>query len=321
MVRTKRPAAGRSLLGPGLGPILGSVSIAALVLAGCANGDTAAVPAPEPTASADAGAEVDVLDPCSRPNLTTVEPGALTFATSDVPAPPFFLTDEPADRLGLESDLAYAIAERMGFRPQEVTWEFVSPDEVVTGRFVDYDIAIGGFTPRSEQFPAVAYTRPYAELPLTLVTTTDEVPAVLQGVRSSGEGTEEGAGAVRTPDQLAWAATFQGPGPPWLIEQGWMEFDTRYEWARGGISVEGALDLADVVVVDEPTLSWLTEVGDVDFSRIAGVEVPTASLAMAMVAGNPLLACVDRAVGEMSEEGELSDVLDRWTNPDSWTEE
>ncbi len=311
-MRTKRTAAPRFA-----GPIL----VAALLVTGCANGDTAQPPDPEPTGSTETGVEVDVLDPCARPNLTTVEPGALTFATSDVPAPPFFLTDEPSDRLGLEPDLAYAIAEQMGFRPQEVTWEFVSPDEVVTGRFVDYDIAIGGFTPRSEQFPAVAYTRPYAELPLTLVTTTDEVPAVLQGVRSSGEGTQEGAGAVRTPDQLDWAATFQGPGPPWLIEQGWMEFDTRYEWARGGISVERALDLADVVVVDEPTLSWLAEVGDVDFSRVAGIEVPTASLAMAMVAGNPLLACVDRAVGEMSEEGELSDVLDRWTNPDSWVEE
>lgn len=289
----------------------------ALVLAGCADGTVAGDP-PAPSAEArDERIDPDALDPCSRPNLTTVEPGALTFATSDVPAPPFFFTDEPADRQGLESDLAYTLAEQLGFRPQEVTWEFVSPDEVVTGRFLDYDVAIGGFSPRAEEFPAVEYTRPYAQVPLELVTTSQDVAAIVTGNRSPGDGAEQ----LRTPDQLTWAATFQSSGPPWLIAQDWMDVDTRYEWARGGDSVEAALWMTDVVVVDEPTRRWLTEAGDVDFSLVAGVEVPEASLAMAMVAGNPLLACVDRALGEMSEDGVLSDVWDRWSDPSAWSQD
>jgi len=298
-------------------PVLVPIVAAALVLTGCAAGTVAGEPAPQPAGAGENDTEPDALDPCSRPNLTTVEPGALTFATSDVPAPPFFLTDEPADRAGLESDLAYTLAERMGFRPQEVTWEFVSPDQIVTGQFLDYDIAIGGFTDRSEQFPAVTFTRPYAEVPLELLTTTEDVSAAFTGIRSAAEDPEQAS----TPDQLSWAATFQGPGPPWLIDQGWLEFDTRYEWARGGVSVEAALDATDVVVVDEPTRRWLEAAGDVDFSRVPGVEVPGASFAMAMVTGNPLLACVDRALGEMSEEGVVADVIDRWTDPASWIED
>lgn len=312
-MRTDRTAAARAI---GV-PVLLPAFAAALILTGCADGTVAKSPTPQPDGASETGTEVDVLDPCSRPNLTTVEPGALTFATSDLPAPPFFLTDEPSDRRGLEADLAYTLAEQLGFRAQEVTWELVSPDEIVTGRFLDYDIAIGGFTDRSEQFPAVAFTRPYAEVPLELLTSSEDASGVVTGIRSSGEGPTPS----RTPDQLSWAASFQGPGPPWLIGQGWMSVDTRYEWARGGVSVENALDLTDVVVVDEPTRRWLEAAGDVDFTRVPGVEVPGASFAMAMVAGNPLLACVDRALGEMSEEGAVADVLDRWADPSSWLED
>ncbi len=54
-----------------------------------------------PTGRADENdTERQCLDPCAKPNLTTVEPGAITFATSSVPTPPFFLTDDPSDREG-----------------------------------------------------------------------------------------------------------------------------------------------------------------------------------------------------------------------------
>ncbi len=121
-------------------------------------------------------------------------------------------------------------------------------EQVLSGEFVDYDLALGGFTAtQAAGLPVVTFTRTYAEVPLELQTTTEAVSAAFTGVRTSGEDPEQAS----TPDQLSWAATFQGPGPPWLIDQGWMEFDSRYEWARGGLSVEAALDATDVVVVNE----------------------------------------------------------------------
>ena len=295
---------------------MATVVLGSVVLVGCADGvEVSSTPAGA-TEQEERGAIDEALDPCSRPNMTTVEPGALTFATSDTPAPPYFLTEVPADRRGLESDLAYELADRMGFRPQEVTWEFVSPDEVVTGQFVDYDIAIAGFAPRSEEFPAVEYTRPYLEVGYEVVSTAEDVPAVLTGTRPADDDADQ----ARAPGDLAWGASFQGSGPPWLIGEGWMEYETRYDWVRGGVSLEAALEFTDAIVIDEHTRRWLQEIQDIDTTTVGGVPVPEGSYAMVMVAGNPLLGCVDRALGEMSEAGELSELGDRWLEPRSWIE-
>jgi len=37
-----------------------------------------------------------------------------------------------------------------------------------------------------------------------------------------------------------------------------------------------------------------------------------------MVGGNPLVACVDRALAEMSESGELDAITETWLNPEMW---
>ena len=117
-----------------------------------------------PPPEADADSLAHFLNPCAKLNLTTVKPGALTFVTSKVPSPPFFLTDEPSDREGFDSDLAYALAEQLGFRPGEVTWEIVPSEQVLSGEFIDYDIAIGGLSASEVDTSPVVFSRGYASV-------------------------------------------------------------------------------------------------------------------------------------------------------------
>jgi ABC-type amino acid transport substrate-binding protein len=134
--------------------------IAVLVISGCsANLDAGLDPAPiEPQINANT--EEVMLDPCAKPNLTTVEPGAITFVTPEVPAPPYFQSEVPADRLGLDADFAYELAEQLGYRPGQVAWEFAPLEQIVQGQFVDFDIALGGFTQAVES-AVVAVPVPY----------------------------------------------------------------------------------------------------------------------------------------------------------------
>ena len=215
---------------PRLQQIGGVAAVGALLLTGCASasGQEPVVPTPEVDANADALAAM--LDPCAKPNLTTVEPGAITFATSSVPTPPFFLTDDPSDREGFDADLAYSLAEVLGFRPGQVTWEYVPMEQVLLGEFVDYDLALGGFTATQAEGLPVVFSQPY------LVVDADVLP-----------------GATREPS------------------------------ANENSGLTATSDVAEV--------------------------------SFALVSGNPLLACTDRAVDEMSEDGTLDELRVRWLDP------
>ena len=294
---------------------------AAALLAACASsgdGDAPLPVEPDPSASVEA---VDILDPCAKPNLTTVEPGALTFVTSTGPTPPYFLTDEPSDQLGLESALAYVLAEQLGFRSQEVTWEVVPAEQVLTGEFTDFDIALGGFVARPDEFPIIDYSSPYLVTGTALVATGDDVRGVLVGGAGSTAAATQEESPRLTPLDLRWTASVQGLGRPWLASQGWLSDRGLTIWARGGLEMIAAEDGSDVRIIDEPTRQWLTAVAEEDVDVVPGVTPPDAQYSLAMVAGNPLVACVDRALGEMSETGQLQDLTTTWLDPVMWLEE
>ena len=205
------------------------VSVGVLLLSGCASASGQEPVAPTTEVGTNADVLAPLLDPCAKPNLTTVEPGAITFVTSAVPAPPFFLTDDPSDREGFDADLAYSLAEVLGFRPGQVTWEYAPTGQILSGEFVDYDVALGGFTQTGSEGAPVAFSQAYVSIDSSLLPDT--------AVESSPDGG--------------------------------------------------------------------------DFDDVSGV----AELSFVLVRGNPLLACVDRALDEMSDEGTLEELRARWLSP------
>ena len=147
--------------------------VAALVLSGCsANGDEE-IDRVQVEPQTNATVESVMLDPCAKPNLTTVEPGAITFVTPEVPAPPYFQSELPSDRLGLDADFAYELSEQLGYRPGQVVWEFAPLEQIVEGEFVDFDVALGGFTEVAEG-PVVGVPVPYP--PRTAAGATQQPP-------------------------------------------------------------------------------------------------------------------------------------------------
>ncbi len=242
-----------------------------------------------------------------QPNLTTVEPGALTFTSHRLRQPrrTFFPMSRPAR---LESGTAYAVAEQLGFRPQEVTWEFAPAEDVLTGSFLDFDVAVDGYVARPDEYPAIAYSTPYLETTTVLDVPDDDARRVLLGVSQQTQ-----------PSSLRFAAPVQGTGRPWLLDKGWIpEGGGLAMWARAGSEMQEARIVTDAQLIDEPTRQWLESIADIDVSNVAGVDPPDIALSFAMVQGNPLAACVDRALAELSESGELETIVETWLDPEMW---
>ncbi len=289
--------------------LFGTVAlVGAVAVAGCASPVNRESIAPV----ADDDSQVSVtamLDPCAKPNLTTVEPGALTFVTSAAPAPPFFLSDKPADRAGLEADLAYELAGVLGFRPGEVAWEYAPAEQVMAGEFTDYDVAIGGYAPVEDDRDALAYSEPY--LTVDLVVFSEEPSAIEAIVDASGD-----VGEIR------WAFAAQGPARAWLADSGLtLESVTNIVGADQVVTGTEIRRSSNAVVVDGISALWLSEITGEALPVVAGLDAPTGSFSLAFVEGNPLIECVDRALNEMSEVGTLDDLRERWLNPSQWRED
>lgn len=284
---------------------LGSLGlVGSLFISGCASASSQEAIAPTPEVEDQTDARAQMLDPCAKPNLTTVEPGAITFAASAAPAPPFFLTETPSDRSGLESDLAYALAETLGFRPGEVTWEIVPAEQILSGEFTDYDLAIGGYAPDRVDGSPVVFSQPYLQADL-VVLSDDDLSADLD------------AGSP-----LSWAFSLQGPARSWLVAQGQgIESSSTFTGANQ-LTRDGAIRRSsDAVVVDEFSARWLVEIAGEEVPMAVVLDLPIAEFAFGLVAGNPMLACIDRALIEMSEVGTLDALRERWLDPQQWSDD
>ena len=303
-----------SLGGLGIGTCVLGVG---LVLAGCAAPTNESDPDPmnETSVEDDASSLAISLDPCAKPNLTTVEPGALTFVTSAVPAPPYFLSDDPADRLGLEADLAYLLAEQLGFRPAEVIWELIPAEQILSGEFTAFDVALGGFSAIDADASAVDFTRPYLIRDTVVIAENDDVRNALQGSPADeGDGPE--------PRSLRWGSSAHGVDDRDLVARGWdLSQVGTFVGAQELLSGGSAWTASEVVVTDDAHATWLQEIAGESPRSVSGVEPPPLQYSLALVRGNPLQPCIDRALGEMSEAGTLDDLENRWLDPRAWSED
>lgn len=74
------------------------------------------------------------------PRLFT--PGKLTVATSDPVYPPWMMDNDPSNGEGFESALVYAIADHLGFAPEDVVWVRETFEQAIAPGAKDYDFGI-----------------------------------------------------------------------------------------------------------------------------------------------------------------------------------
>ena len=237
---------------------------------------------------------------CNKGSLQTVSKGKLTVATDKPAYPPYFEDNDPTNGKGFESAVAYAIGDKLGFKPSEVTWtvEPFNASYAPGPKKFDFDVNEISITPvRSKE---VDFSTPYytANQAVVALPGTDAAKAKsLSDLGGSTIGVQIGStslDAVKASIPDAQTKVFQTSN-----------------------DVVSALKTheVDAVVVDLPTALYLTA-AQVPSAQIVGqFPAPGGDTWGALLQkGSPLTACVSNAVDKLKSSGELKQITDRWMN-------
>jgi polar amino acid transport system substrate-binding protein len=282
-----------------------ATSAAAATAASSAAASAAATGAASQTASASASA---ALDGCSPENLTLVNPGTLTIGTDTPAYPPYFVTDDPAKAdagdpasgQGFESAVAYAVADKLGFSKDQVTWSVVpfNSSYAPGDKAFDFDINQISITPKRQKvvdFSDGYYTVNQAvvalkDSPIAKATTVAELKTAKLGAQVGTTSLDFITNVIQPAEQ------------PYVYND---TNDAKSALQNGQI---------DGIVVDLPTAYYITA-AEIDNSKIVGqfkAQAGGEQFGLLFQKGNPLVTCVNKALTALRDSGDLQKIQDQW---------
>ncbi|AQA06226.1 amino acid ABC transporter substrate-binding protein [Mycobacterium sp. MS1601] len=258
------------------------------ILAGCAPAEEAAAP----TTSTGG-------DSCAKDSLQTLSAGTLTFGTDQPAYPPWFVDDDPASGKGFESAVAYAVADKLGFTPEEVTWVRVPFNAAIAPGAKTFDANLSEFSITEERKQAVDFSTPYYDVTQAVVTVASSPAAAvkdLNALKALKLGAQVGTTSYTAAEALA-------PAQPISVYNN--NEDAKAALTSGQI---------DAVVLDLPTAFAVQ--AELDGGVIVG-QLPTETdtpeqFGIVLDKGSPLTACVSSAVDELRSDGTLAELQQTW---------
>ncbi len=274
---------------------LAAVAAATLVLA------TACAPADEAgdEAEGDASAAVGTLEEC-QDDLPVLEPDTLTIATDSPAYEPWFTDDDPTNGEGYEGAVARAVADRLGFGPDEITWVVQGFNEAIKPGAKSFDFDINQFSITSEREQVVDFSHPYYKAQQGVITLADSEFA---GVTSLAEladakiGAQVGTTSLEAVEQIA-------PSSDPLV------YDDTSKAAQALQNGQ-----VDAVVADVPTAFYLVA-AELDDATIVGQFEPrtgeSEEFGLLLDKDSELTPCVSAAVQSLEDDGTLDDLQEQW---------
>ena len=279
---------------------LAALALVGALLAGCA---------PKETQRAGGGG-APVGDQCEPGNMPVVTAGQLTVGT-DIPAyPPWFgggtskdsswKINDPNTGQGFESAVAYAVADRLGFTEDQVTWVEVPFAQSFKPGPKDFDFDINQISYRRQRDQAVDFSDSYYDVNQALVA-VEGTPIADATSLADLKPYKLGA-PVGTTSYDYIANIIQPEQDPGV-----------YDTLNDSISAlkNGQID---GIVVDLPGAFFMSAV-QVPHGVVVG-QFPTVGqqeyFGMVFETGNPLVECVNGALDELKTDGTLPAIQQKW---------
>jgi polar amino acid transport system substrate-binding protein len=257
-----------------------------------------AEPTPAPEAETPAVTE-------EAPALATLTEGKLTIATGEPAYYPYVIDDDPSSAQGFEAALAYAVAEELGFAPEDVVWVRTTFEAAIQPGPKDFDFNLQQYTITEERAANVDFSDPYYSTPQAIVTIAGSPAA---GATSIAD----------LQDLLIGAAS--GTTSFLVIEEAIQP--------TAGAQVYNSNDDAvlalqsgqiDALVVDLPTAFFLAGVILTD-GALVGQLPATAGISdewgFVLSKDSPLTAAINAALGALRDSGKLAEITDTWLGSD-----
>jgi len=228
--------------------------------------------------------------------------GKITIGTGEPAYYPWVIDDAPESGEGFEAAIAYAVAEELGFAPEDVVWVRTTFDEAIAPGPKDFDFNLQQFSISEDRAEAVDFSSPYYETTQAVIT-TEASPA---------------AGATSIADLKGYLIGAQvGTTSLDAIEQqiqptaGAQVFNTNDD---AKLALESGQ--VDAIVVDLPTAFYLTGV-ELTGGLIIG-QLPKADgksgdeFGLVLAKDSVLTPDVTAAVDALRDDGTLQAIADEW---------
>jgi polar amino acid transport system substrate-binding protein len=285
-----------------------ALSAAALLLAACGGGSSdgaSSSAAPEsssaaPASSSAAPSPTASPDECAKESLTLVSPGQLTIGTDSPAYPPYFVDDDPTNGQGFESAVAYAVAEGLGFTPEEVTWTIVPFNKSYAPGAKDFDFDINQISITPERAEVVSFSDGYYTVNQAVIALAD---SPIANATSLAELKDAKLGAQVGTTSLKYIEDFIQPSTEIYVYND--TNDAKSALKNGQI---------DGIVVDLPTAYYITAV-EIPKGKIVGqfpAQEGGEQFGMLFQKDNPLVGCVNAVLADLTASGELQAIQDEW---------
>ena len=246
---------------------------------------------------------------CSKGDLKTIKSGVLTVGTDNPAYPPwyaggtkssFWKINDPSNGKGFEPAVAYAVAAKLGYPHNKVKWVYVPFNRSYAPgpKSFDFDINQISYTPARAK--VVSFSNSYYDVNQALV--------VLKGKAISKARSVAALKDFKLGAQLGTTSYdfIKNTIKPSKSPSVFPENAAAIQALKNG-QIDG-------LVVDLPTAFYVTAV-QVPDSTILG-QFPTETggehFGMVFAKGNPLVACVNKALTSLKATGALKKIQQQW---------
>jgi polar amino acid transport system substrate-binding protein len=288
---------------------LAGLATLVLLLAGCGSderdvGGSSDEAAPE-------GGVCDTTDASGDLLAQICEEGTLTVSTDPAYPPQSVLNEQTGELEGFDIDVATEIANRLGVN---VAWQEPSWDLITAGSWNGrWDMSVGSMTPTNDRQQVLDFTQPYYYTPAVVVVHQDNTS--VSDLSTDLDGASIGVCAACTYEQfLNKDLAIKGFQFDFIIDDADVHgYDTDTTALQD-------LALGDGTRLDAVITSLTTAQGFIDNGqpvKIVGDPVFYEPLAVAMdksseLDGASLVEAVDGIVGDMHEDGTLTELSKKW---------
>jgi polar amino acid transport system substrate-binding protein len=240
-------------------------------------------------------------DACAKDNLPLLDAGTLTIGTDSPAYEPWFVGNDPSNGKGFESAVAYAVADKLGFSADEVTWKKVGFNSSYKPGPKDFDFDINQISITPARAEVVDFSDGYyaaAQAVIALKGTP------VSEVTSIADLADYNLGAQTGTTSLTAIRNVIKPAHEPLV------FDDTNAAKQALLN-----DQVDAILADLPTAFYISAV-EIPDSTIVGQFQPETGqqeeFGMLFEKGSGLVACVNAALAELRSDGTLADIEQKW---------
>ncbi len=238
---------------------------------------------------------------CAADQLPLNAAGQLTIATDSPAYEPWFVDDDPTNGKGYESAVAYAVAEKLGFGPDQVEWTVVPFNTSYKPGDKDFDFDINQISISPARAEVVDFSDGYYAAAQAVIALKGSPVSEATDVAELADynlGAQTG-----TTSLSAIRDVIKPANDPAVFE------DTN---AAKQALLNGQID---AILADLPTAFYISAV-EIPKSTIVGQFQPTTGeqeqFGLLFQKGNPLVACVNEALAALTDDGTLAQLEQEW---------